>query len=404
VDDRERIARLDSLSELECQTLYWLCRGFTRVEMADELCISESTVYKRMAGVWQKTGVDHLSGTQRLQALVQEFCPLILERVEDPERDCQQRTTATRIPDLEPDQETVEMVEEDEQNGIIPITQAIATRQSDQHSKQDIIVIPVDDKVPPTVLPPWLVPALLGAVIVLLAMNLLRQPQPQQPQVVGPTATLAPATPLPSATRSDQQGAATDDAVLPTYTPYPTPSPAPSYTPYPSPTESQLPTGTPRPTYTPYPTRPTMTPVIKEITWTPVPSPTEPETTPADAVLEVGEWWKQGTLWIRVKEVDFTKNGYVYVEFEMWNRGSNEILGRIIVEQTAVLTDNAGVEYRHAGWYSQERPLMAGPGETDRARLDYFGKNYFNSGVDDMLFELTDFSKTVAARWHITIP
>ena len=173
------------------------------------------------------------------------------------------------------------MVEEDERNGIIPITQAIATRQSAQHSKQDIIVIPVDDKVPPTVLPPWLVPALLGAVIVLLAMNLLRQPQPQQPQVVGTTATLDPATPLPSATRPDQQGTATDDAVLPTYTPYPTPSPLLTYTLYPSPTESQLPTGTPRPTYTPYPTRPTMTPVIKEITWTPVPSPTEPENTPS---------------------------------------------------------------------------------------------------------------------------
>ena len=247
MDDRERIARLDSLSELECQTLYWLCRGLTRVEMAEKLYISESTVYNRLAGVWQKTGVDHLSGTQRLQALVQEFCPLILERVEDPERECQQRSGVAYIPDLEPDQETIDIVEEDEQNGIIPITQAIATRQSDQYSKRDIVVIPASDQPPPRRLPPWLVPALLGAVIVLLAMNLLRQPQPQQPQVVGPTATLAPATPLPSATRSDQQGAAKDDAVVPTHTPYPTPSPVPTYTPYPSPTESQLPTGTPRP-------------------------------------------------------------------------------------------------------------------------------------------------------------
>jgi len=394
VDDRERIARLDSLSELECQTLYWLCRGLTRVEMADELCISESTVYKRMAGVWQKTGVDHLSGTQRLQALVQEFCPLILERVEDPERDCQQRSGVSHIPDLEPDQETVEIVEEDERNGIIPITQAIATRQSNQDSRQDIIVIPVNDESRRKPLPPWLVPALLGAVIVLLAMNLLRTQEPVAPEVLVVTATQPPATATEAVAQSADQPTTEPTAAAPTPSPPPTNPPAATYTPYPTPTLY--------PTHTPYPT---------EVPPTSIPSPTVVEITPSDAVLEVGEWWKQDGVWLRIADVEFTESGWIHMGLELWNKTGQMLLFEWSPDQNTKLTDNVGNKYeedcrtralateKYA--IAERRNLfMPGCGES----TDYRGDGYFSASVTELTLVMSDISRIDHAEFRIPVP
>jgi len=197
VDDHEREALLNSLNEEECRTLYWLCRGLSRTEMAQRLFVSESAVYYRLAKIWEKLDIDHLERHVRLHVLVQDFCPLVLNRVEDPEHDCKRRGTAGEDAAEEeaPSPETIETVKEDEETGLIPITQSIVRRPKRDSDDHPPIVIDYQDNPAPPRAPRWLAPALLGiaflfgVVAVLLVLNLTRQPARQ---VVVVTSTLAP--------------------------------------------------------------------------------------------------------------------------------------------------------------------------------------------------------------------
>jgi len=250
VDDHEREALLDSLNEDECRTLYWLCRGLSRADMAQRLFVSESAVYYRLAKIWEKLDIDLLERHVRLHVLVQDFCPLVLDRVEDPEHDCKRMGKAREdaVEEEAPSPETIETVKEDEETGLIPITQSIVRRPKRDPNDQPPIVIDYPGNPAPPHARRWLAPALLGiafllgVVAVLLVLNLTRQPSQQ---VVVVTSTLAPTQ------RSGET--ATPDAHLgsiptegPTYTAYPT------HTPYP--TQMPDPTHTPYPTYTPAPT------------------------------------------------------------------------------------------------------------------------------------------------------
>jgi hypothetical protein len=203
--------------------------------MAQRLFVSESAVYYRLAKIWEKLDIDLLERHVRLHVLVQDFCPLVLDRVEDPEHDCKRTSTAGEDAAEEeaPSSETIETVKEDEETGLIPITQSIVRRPKRDYDGQPPIVIDYPGDPAPPRARRWLAPALLGiafllgVVAVLLVLNLTRQPTQQ---VVVVTSTLAP-------TRRSGETATPDVRLVsipterPTYTLYPTQTLYPTYTP-----------------------------------------------------------------------------------------------------------------------------------------------------------------------------
>jgi DNA-binding CsgD family transcriptional regulator len=87
MDNHDIEAKLDSLTAGECRVLYFLCQGLPRKEIASRLFISERGVYYHIGNIYEKLGFQTLKRAERLHALEQVFCPLVLARVRGPERE-----------------------------------------------------------------------------------------------------------------------------------------------------------------------------------------------------------------------------------------------------------------------------------------------------------------------------
>lgn len=206
--------------------------------------------------------------------------------------------------------------------------------------------------------------------------------------------TRATATASEELTRTPQR----TQASLPTYTPYPT------HTPYP--------TNTPYPTHTPYPTPaepPTRAPLV--VTSTHTPSPTAAPVTPLDGVLEVGEWWKTEQVWLRLREIVFSKYTEIRVEMDLWNRTNDNLIFQWSPQASFTLEDTTGHVYRLDQGYHGDSEVVQ-PGEVvhlksapraHTARYPY-DDHYFDPAVTDMYLTVLELSRISYARWHISVP
>ena len=464
MEEYERRVRLVALNAEELETLRLLCSGMQRQDVADKLIIAASTVYYRLGRIAEKLKIDHLDQSERNAVLFRDYCPLVLES-EDTDGGATDgpsvRGGGSPVDTGHPPQaQGAEVRYTSEESGASPGEESVEAGASGDGARAglkqsaedapdsvegdfvDIDHGPDNGGVRRDILPPIqlhtrrtrttdslrrpiiVASVLLCVVAVLLALNLFRPARDTQPRVVVVTATSGPTVPATEAVQTDAHPGGSEPTAqpthtpyptqtpLPTYTPYPTQTPLPTYTPYPSPTEGRLPTGTPRPTYTPCPTQPTVAPMVKLITWTPVPTPTEPERTPSDAVLEVGDWWKEDGVWLRIASVQFDERGHTDVKLEMWNRTGGQLVYKWSRAYNLLLQDNLGHEYTTEGgpWWGSENTEILAPGERrilsalGGITMEYNDNSFFNAAVSDMWFTVTDMSRISFAKWHIVVP
>ena len=403
---QDTVDKLDSLTPAECRVLYWVCHGLPRKEIAEKLFVAERTVLYHIGHIYEKLDLVHLGRTERQHALALQFCPLVLQRVKDPEKDCARSREDEQEPEPEPSALALALADTDEdaEAGYLP-KKGGARGLTPPMSPTVYIEPPLPGTRPWWV--SWLAPVLLvgvfllGMVVVLLAMNLFWRP--------GPVTVVATATPAPQ----DEAPvvAAIAQAPLPTYTLLPTLTPQPTYTPYPTPAPVILPTYTLLPTYTPYPTMVSPSPTIVVVTPTAMPTPTAPEVTPADAVLEIGEWWKQDGVWLRLESARLYSSGEITIMLELWNRTGNQLLFTWSEPSNFALIDNNG--HRYLAHFNYTRAQNESFNVDQRRRFNkipyaytmvYQDTTFFGASVTDLWLVITDMSRISHAKWHIPVP
>jgi DNA-binding CsgD family transcriptional regulator len=303
MDDQDVVAGLNSLTPAECRVLFWVCQGLPRKRIAEKLFVTERTVHFHVGNIYEKLGLVRLGRTERSHVLHQRYCPLLLERVRDPEQD-RGRSRGEEEPEEEPSELALILsdADEDDERGYLPLTGTAVP-----------MIIP--DRLPPgppPIWPSWLGPVLLVCafmlvvVVVLLALNLFWEPQP--------VAVVVTAT--PGLTQAVAQAAPTARATWtmpPSSTPAPSPTPTRIVTPTPTPTEIE--TATPTPTTTPTLTE-TPSPTA---TATPIP------TTVAGQRLKPGEVWHQDGMEAVVQHPSFVPYGECrgFLQFDLIIRNTS---------------------------------------------------------------------------------
>ena len=236
---------LDSLTVAECRVLYWRCQGLKCADVARKLFITERTVYFHLTNVYIKLGLEGASSSERQLALGQTYCPLLQERIQDPETDCQKARQSDKEPVPEPDEAVLALVLYDDQMGLVPVGSTGddgGPKPPTRVKPADIIVLPPKRRVPPVL---WVV---LGIVVGVVAVLVLRQLPPQGERIVYVTQPPAPtateqAVPSETATLVQTEGATSGAATgAPSSTMQPTPMESPTVT------SVQTETPTPRPT------------------------------------------------------------------------------------------------------------------------------------------------------------
>jgi uncharacterized protein YraI len=209
--------------------LFWICHSLTCKQIAQELVVSERTVYFHLGNIYQKLGLNERSSAQRRLMLGNLYCPLLDQEVSDPDRDCAKLRQPDREPVPEPSAETLALVKLDEQRSLIPIQRAIVPVQTKPQGKpppEIIVVRPPAQALPQQRRSFWPVVISLGVGAVLMFFILRGLgwlPGANQPPSAAPTWT-----PQPTETRAvAQQSVAT---ATPTKTSVPTATPSPTPT------------------------------------------------------------------------------------------------------------------------------------------------------------------------------
>lgn len=340
----ERAAEaLRTLTVAECRVLHWVCKGLSIEQIADQLVVAKTTVNFHIANIYTKLALKDLTRSQRRLALGKLYCPIVDEEITDPEKDCvrlHSSGTQAAHPGLGsspeevsavPDQATLTLVTEDEEQGMIPLQRSLVVKKRDLPAVGPLVTF--ERKTP------WWVYLLMivagsigGAILMVVALIMMgvvpgMRPTPTSVPVVSYSPTLAP----------------------PVVNYSPTPPPANTL----QPTPTVPPTYTPAPTYTPPPTYTTQPVIVVVVTATPVPQPMAPPTatpvpapisldTPAGSVLSVGQYWRQEDVGLVLKQVAFDPEySCVATSFDLDNYGRQDIVTAITLGQfTAV--DNTG--------------------------------------------------------------
>jgi DNA-binding CsgD family transcriptional regulator len=208
--------RLKSLTQRQCEILYWVCKGLNYKQTALKIHYRQDTVQQEMTRIYHLLGITDPSRDKMRQKLIVEFCPIHLKRVSDPETDCSHRVIEINEPEAEPEMETE--VAEDVQQGSIPpdvtpIPEPFEADQEEgqeregeevQESKGQVIRIPPDEG--PTSCLPWVLVVvmstlLVGALFLLVTQELSKNapPVPSNAVVIPPPSqAAAPSIPASS--------------------------------------------------------------------------------------------------------------------------------------------------------------------------------------------------------------
>jgi len=230
---------LRRLTPTQCKVLYWVCRGLQYWQIGNKLGYETRTIQYHMSNVYVKLGLDRLDREARRARLFQIYCPILLEQIEDPQRDCQKFQVPEKEP-VEPEERALVLVEQDEREGIIPYPQPSwePYQEGERPSRWRGLL-------------PGCVLGGLAAMVGVAAVFLVLSRMPQGLPFLGfgtPTGPVAtPTVPPPVETPSLEAAAVAEVSPTPTELPSPTatPFPTPTSTPTPAPTETPAPTVTP---------------------------------------------------------------------------------------------------------------------------------------------------------------
>ena len=80
--------KLQGLTVAECSVLYWRCRGLSCQDVADQRSTTVGAVHFHLGNIYDELHLSDLTKHQRQLQLAQDYCPVLLETVKDPETDC----------------------------------------------------------------------------------------------------------------------------------------------------------------------------------------------------------------------------------------------------------------------------------------------------------------------------
>jgi len=368
--------KLSELTERQLEVLMRVCKGMTYKAIADEFVLRESTIKTHMGNVYQKLGLDEYPSEQRRKILYEEFCPILSSR----------KTKAKKEnADPEPVPEVVKrMVEEDERALMVIRPQP-----------EDIL-----EPVRPRTLSPfvrlrWLASGfvlgvvLMGGLFAGFLVPRIREQALAEQEI--PTAVVQVVDRTVEVPVKETIEVPVEVTVIVSHTPEPV--------------------------------APSPTPIIQEIVVTatleptpiPSPTPTEPVNTPPETILELGDWWKNEGVWLKLSEVEFGTSSYIEIRVEFWNQTGNDLIFEWSPTGNFSLKDNTEHLYAYE-WYSQDQTgvnsevipaselVQLHHVHYGAPAVTYDDAHFFDANVNELYFTIRDLSRVPFAKWRISVP
>lgn len=243
------LSRFDTLTDRQKQVLKLVCQGLRYKDIGEQLFISEATVKSHMGNIYVKLGLSDLPPINRTATLFEVYCALLEKR--PPSEAVEPEEPEPVPPEIE------KMVEEDEKALMLWEPAPIIEAQFREVPRRRIGGCV------------WIVAGIIiGGGVVAGLMSFFGGGIPGLGGLGSPTTT---------AQTQESMDAVADVTDTPTFTQVVTAT-LPSATNTPASTDTPLPTAT--------------------STSSPTPEPD----TPSGSILEVGEWWKEDGVWMRVSE------------------------------------------------------------------------------------------------------
>jgi len=358
--------QLNSLSDRQKEVLRLFCKGISYKEIGEKLFITKNTVKAHMGHIYEALELTHLPRRQRVARIFEIYCPLLKKGGSAPK-------VVENEDNKEPEPispEVEKMVEEDEN--------ALVLWESSQ-----IIDAEVEEVHPR---PRRGGGCLLGVLGIIVGLGLMAgylfffgggipglgipvSPPPQPSESV--EASPEPQEPAPT---SD-----TPTEIVFTATAIPASETA-------RPSDTSLPTATMVPSST-----------------------SEPDTQPG-SVLEVGEWWKEDGVWLRLEDYHFTYDiPSIRVFLELWNKTGDTLMFNWNTSGNFSLRDNNGFNYPLNSYFINiSQNSIYDPGELKYLHITNSGDyvafqddRLFNADVTELILTVTDLSRIDKAQFRI---
>jgi len=366
--DTDPTSRFDSLTERHKEVLRLFCKGISYKEIGEILFISESTVKSHIGHIYEKLGLLDLPPKERVARIFEIYCPLLKKHPPvplPPEEKAEEPEPIT--PEVE------KMVDEDEN--------ALVLWESSQIIDAEVHDLPPRPRRNPGCL--WgLIGIVVGVGLIAGYFYFFGGGIPGMSVPNSPALQASPETPEPPSV-SD-----TPVVIVVTATAIPA-----SETPLPS--ETSLPTNTSVPP-----------------TATTAPSATSEADTQPDSVLEVGDWWKEAGLWLRLTSYHITTDiPGIRITMELWNKTDSTILFSWNTSGNLSMRDNNGYSYPMTVQFTNVSDNeQYDPGELSvleasnlGATVFYQDDRLFDANVTELILTVSDLSKIDRAQFRIPL-
>lgn len=127
---------------------------------------------------------------------------------------------------------------------------------------------------------------------------------------------------------------------------------------------------------------------------------------------DVGEWVKQGNVWLRIKNYNVDTIGLIEIEIELWNKSPKQILFSYNPTISFKMTDNTGHIYNFSGPYSisaLDNEVIDAQDVEDiefkatAATVGFYDETVFSSDVTDLYLIMDEFSVFKSVKFIIPI-
>jgi hypothetical protein len=147
-------------------------------------------------------------------------------------------------------------------------------------------------------------------------------------------------------------------------------------------------------------------------TLTLAPTSTPQADTPAGSILELGEWWMEDGVWLRVADFRVDVQSSLWIDLEIWNKTGQTLMFSWHPSGNFMLVDNTGHSYPLYSTFSGGTTMntIFEVDELDRVdfhqyatSLQYQDDYIFNSNVRELILTVTGFSRIDQAQFRLEV-
>ena len=141
-----------------------------------------------------------------------------------------------------------------------------------------------------------------------------------------------------------------------------------------------------------------------------------PEVLPSGMIqkeyYDVGEWVKQGDVWMRIKDYDIDNIGLIEIDIEIWNKSPNSLLFSYNPGISFKMTDNTGHRYKLSGPYdksSMDNEIIDAQDvrkinfSATASTVAFYDKAVFSADVTDLYLTMDEFAVFKNVKFIIPI-